>query len=133
MKTTPTPREGTMSHVLVVWILAGWVVASALATPLLSALCRLGATRYPEWPTSRRGGVFLCPAQSHDSRSTPNGPRRRPDRRHPRLRGVQAPELPDQQVQAQQPGPHRAAEVLQVVPPAHVPPRDPIGRIHRGP
>ncbi|CAA9403440.1 MAG: LSU ribosomal protein L33p @ LSU ribosomal protein L33p, zinc-dependent, partial [uncultured Phycisphaerae bacterium] len=54
------------------------------------------------------------------------GPWRRPDRCDPRLRGLQAPELPDEQVQAQQPGSHRPAEVLQVVPGAHQPPGDPL-------
>jgi hypothetical protein len=43
MKTTPTRRVGTMSHVIAVWILTGWAVASALATPLLRALCRVTA------------------------------------------------------------------------------------------
>ena len=89
--------------------------------------------RYPVGSTSRRCGVFLCPAPTHDSRSTPSdGPRRRPDRCDPRLRGVQAPELPDQQVQAQQPGPHQPAQVLPLVPEAHGPPRDPLGSIRRG-
>jgi len=45
-----------MSHVIAIWILAGWVVVSILAAPALSALCRAAAhedrppvtTRYPE-------------------------------------------------------------------------------------
>src|SRR3954465_10754195 len=45
------------------------------------------------------------------------------------MRGVQAPELPDEQVQAQQPGPHHAAEVLPVVQAAHRAPRDPLRRL----
>ena len=81
------------------------------------------ARRYPSLPTSRRvrgfplpGAVFIDLLLTERRK---HGPRRRPDRCHPRVRGVQAPELPDQQVQAQQPGSHRAAQVLQVVPEAH--------------
>ena len=57
-----------------------------------------------------------------------HGPRRRPDRCDPRVRGLQAPELPDQEVQAQQPGSHLAAQVLQVVPASYRAPRDALGR-----
>ncbi|CAA9521369.1 MAG: LSU ribosomal protein L33p @ LSU ribosomal protein L33p, zinc-dependent, partial [uncultured Solirubrobacteraceae bacterium] len=54
------------------------------------------------------------------------GPRRRAHRCDPRLRGLQAAQLPDEQVQAQQPRSHHAAQVLQVVPAAHEPPGDPL-------
>ena len=65
--------------------------------PPPAAVPRDAVPRYPVGSTSRRCGVFLCPAPTHDSRSTPSdGPRRRPDRCDPRLRGLQAPELPDQ-------------------------------------
>src|SRR3954463_10024648 len=57
-----------------------------------------------------------------------HGPRRRPDRCDPRLRGVQAPELPNQEVQAQQPGSHHPAQVLQVVPAAYRASRDALGK-----
>src|SRR3954451_20225487 len=56
-----------------------------------------------------------------------HGPRRRPDRCDPRLRGVQAPELPDKEVQAQQPRSHQPAQVLQVVPASYRAPRDALG------
>src|SRR5919202_814624 len=78
-------------------------------------------------------GRFSVPAV----RSAPHphgaayGPRRRPHRSHPRLRGVQAAQLPYQQEQAQQPRPHHAAQVLQVVPLAHEPPRDALAAEER--
>src|SRR4051812_333454 len=71
-------------------------------------------------PTSHHGAAY--------------GPRRRAYRCHPRLRGVQAAQLPDEQEQAEQPRPHHAAQVLQVVPVAHEPPGDPLAAvIRRGP
>src|SRR4051794_2851876 len=63
-------------------------------------------------PTSHHGAAY--------------GPRRRAHRYHPRLRGVQAAQLPDEQEQAQQPRSHHAAQVLQVVPVAYEPPGDPL-------
>src|SRR4051795_12068496 len=63
-------------------------------------------------PTSHHGAAY--------------GPRRRAHRSHPRLRGVQAAQLPDEQEQAQQPRSHHAAQVLQVVPVPHEPPGDPL-------
>src|SRR3954451_22571591 len=75
-------------------------------------------------------GVPLPPGPTKNPRLSEHashGPRRRPDRCDPRLRGVQAPELPDQEVQAQQPGSHHAAQVLQVVPAPYRAPRDPLG------
>src|SRR5918912_4370404 len=74
-------------------------------------------------------GRFSVPTvgRPHISHGAAYGPRRRPHRSHPRLRGVQAAQLPDEQEQAQQPRPHHAAQVLQVVPVAHEPPGDPLG------
>ena len=92
--------------------------------------------RYPSLPTSRRSGVFLCPGAPTNPRLSEHavhGPRRRPDRCHPRMRGLQAPELPDQEVQAQQPGSHHAAQVLQVVPASYRASRDAIGKTDRWP
>src|SRR4051812_10641621 len=63
-------------------------------------------------PTSHHGAAY--------------GPRRRAHCDHPRLRGVQAAQLPDEQEQAQQPRSHHDAQVLQVVPIAHEPPGDPL-------
>ncbi|CAA9489781.1 MAG: LSU ribosomal protein L33p @ LSU ribosomal protein L33p, zinc-dependent, partial [uncultured Solirubrobacteraceae bacterium] len=51
---------------------------------------------------------------------------RRPHRCHPRVRGVQAAELSDQEVQAQQSRSHRDEQVLPVVPQAHRASRDPV-------
>ena len=84
----------------------------------------------------RAGAGFSCarrPLFDLSRSAVHHGSRRRPDRRHPRLRGVQAPELPDEQVQAEQPGPHHAAQVLQVVPAAYRAPRDPLTGAGHGP
>src|SRR3954447_13693394 len=71
-------------------------------------------------------GRFSVPTigRAHISHGAAYGPRRRPHRSHPRLRGVQAAQLPDEQEQAQQPRSHHAAQVLQVVPLAYEPPGD---------
>src|SRR3954466_16026238 len=73
-------------------------------------------------------GRFSVPTirSAHISHGAAYGPRRRAHRSHPRLRGVQAAQLPDEQEQAQQPRSHHAAQVLQVVPVPHEPPGDPL-------
>src|SRR5689334_20982757 len=77
---------------------------------------------------SPEAGRFSVPTigRSHIPHGAAYGPRRRPHRSHPRLRGVQAAQLPDEQEQAQQPRSHHAAQVLQVVPLATEPPGDPL-------
>ena len=88
------------------------------------------AARYPSLPTSRRCGVFFAARRIHEPTTLGarlHGPRRRPDRCDPRMRGLQAPELSDKEVQAQQPGSHHAAQVLQVVPASYRAPRDALG------
>jgi hypothetical protein len=59
-----------------------------------------------------------------------HGSRRRPNCRHPRLRGVQAAQLPDREVQAERPGADRAAQVLPLVRPSHVAQGDPLMARH---
>ena len=56
------------------------------------------------------GRGFSSPraAEHNDAGITDHGPRRRTNRCHPRLRGVQASQLPDKQEQAQQPRPDHA-------------------------
>src|SRR5581483_3401783 len=61
------------------------------------------------------------------SESARYGTWRCPNRCDPRLRGVQAPELPDEQEQAEQPRAAAAEEVLPLVPASHAAPRDPVG------
>jgi hypothetical protein len=79
--------------------------------------------------TSRLGEVFLSPgALVDDQQGTDHGSRRRSNSYHPRVRGVQAPQLPNEQEQAQQPGSGDAAQVLPVVPAAHLSPGDPLAR-----
>src|SRR3954471_20792782 len=87
------------------------------------------AKRYSSLPPRAGAGFFSAPGALTNPRLSEHavhGPRRRPDRCDPRLRGVQAPELPDQEVQAQQPGSHHPAQVLQVVPAAYRASRDPV-------
>ena len=69
-----------------------------------------------------RGGSFFCPGRSRSEfprPESPHGPRRRAHRYHPRVRGVQAAQLPDEQEQAELARSHHAAQVLQVVPLPH--------------
>ena len=55
------------------------------------------------------GRGFSSPGPpSTTTQGFPHGPRRRSNRYHPRVRGVQASQLPDQQEQAQQPRPGHA-------------------------
>ena len=78
---------------------------------LLTALSSTG--------TSRPAGFSFARPPIHEEILRSHGSRRRTNRRHPRVPGVQAAQLPDAEVQAQQSGPDRAAQVLPLVRQAH--------------
>src|SRR4051794_34049411 len=81
-----------------------WTPLTSTAAPARS-LARLGiASRPPPWARLLMS-IFT---RSH-------GARRRTNRRNPRLRGVQAAQLPDREVQAERSRPDRVPQVLPLV------------------
>ena len=98
------------------------LAADGAGSPLGPSRCAGAILR----PTSRpRARGFFCPAERALRAMRRHG-LRRTNRRDPRLRGVQAAQLPDEQVAAQHARPDRDAQVLPLVRPAHAAQGDPL-------
>ena len=87
--------------------------------------CRAASYPAPSL-TLRPAGFFFAPGRLPTEESRSHGSRRRTNRRHPGVPGVQAAQLSDAEVQAQQSGPDRAAQVLPLVRQAHPPQGNPL-------
>src|ERR671920_166162 len=117
-----SPVEGGLRH-------SAHITPPPRAAP--SGAAPAGDARYTRSRDSPGAGRFSVPGRrsTRSHHGAAYGPRRRAHRCNPRLRGVQAAQLPDQQEQAEQPRSHHAAQVLQVVPVAHEPPGDPLAAV----